>query len=88
MFLLRDVNNCCNHVNIPVSIISLDHEKAFDRVNLELDYVTIIHYYYNNSFIQVNDHTIWHKLAQFLWVLVSDKVVVLVLYYVNFLLNL
>ena len=31
--LVRDLIECCNSKGLPLAIISLDQEKAFDRVN-------------------------------------------------------
>ena len=49
--LLRDVVNYATLANVPVSILSLDHEKAFDRVNWGFLRFVLVHMGFDPSFV-------------------------------------
>ena len=49
--LLRDVINYATSANVPVAILSLDQEKAFDRVNWGFLRSVLVHMGFGPSFV-------------------------------------
>ena len=51
MALLRDVVNYVTSANVPVAILSLDQEKAFDRVDWGFLRSVLVHMSFGPSFV-------------------------------------